>query len=56
MAGEGVELSQKTLTRYDPTQHRCHDNVREFVEKYPRYTHVHGFLVAIDSQRQIPPS
>jgi hypothetical protein len=44
--GEGVELHQKTLTRYDPTPHRCHDNVREFVEKYPKCTHVRGFLVA----------
>ncbi len=46
LAGEGVELQQKTLTRYDPTPHRCHDNVREFVEKYPKCTHIRGFLVA----------
>src|SRR5258706_3222356 len=46
LAGEGVELQQKTLTRYDPTLHRCHDNVREFVAKFPAYTHVCGFFVA----------
>jgi hypothetical protein len=46
LAGEGVELEPKALTHYDPTLHRCHDNVREFVEKYPVCTHVRGFLVA----------
>jgi len=46
LAGEGVELKQKTLTHYDPTLHRCHDNVREFVEKFPECTHVRGFFVA----------
>ena len=46
LAGEGVELRQKTLRRYEPSLHRCHDNAREFVEKYPELTHVRGFLVA----------
>jgi hypothetical protein len=46
LAGEGIELQQKELKRYEPTVHRCHDNVREFVEKYPACTHVRGFLVA----------
>ena len=46
LAGEGIELEQKTLMHYEPTPHRCHDNVREFVEKYPACTHVRGFLVA----------
>lgn len=46
VAGEGVELKQKTLTRYEPTLHRCHENVKEFVEKYPGYCQVRGFLVA----------
>jgi hypothetical protein len=46
LAGEGVELKQMTLTHYEPSLHRCHDNVREFVEKYPAYTQVRGFFVA----------
>jgi hypothetical protein len=46
LAGEGVELQQKELKYYDPTLHRCHDNVREFVEKHPECRHVRGFLVA----------
>lgn len=46
LAGEGVELQEKILTRYEPSLHRCHDNVREFVEKYPHLTHVLGFYVA----------
>jgi hypothetical protein len=46
VASEGVELKQRTLAHYEPTLHRCHDNVREFVEKYPRYQHVRGFVVA----------
>jgi hypothetical protein len=46
IAGEGVELQQKIPTRYEPTLHRCHDNVREFVAKYPKCKHVYGFFIA----------
>jgi|SRR5580658_247092 hypothetical protein len=46
VAGQGVELQQKVLVHYEPTLHRCHDNVREFVEKFPECKHVFGFLVA----------
>jgi hypothetical protein len=46
LAGEGVELQEKILTRYEPSLHRCHDNVLEFVEKHPELTHVRGFYVA----------
>jgi hypothetical protein len=50
IAGECGPLEQKGLKHYDPTLHRCHDNVREFVEKFPECKHVFGFLVA---QRKI---
>jgi hypothetical protein len=50
VAGECGPLEQRGLKHYDPTLHRCHDNVREFVEKYPECKHVFGFLVA---QRKI---
>jgi hypothetical protein len=50
VAGEGAPLVERTLKHYDPTLHRCHDNVREFVEKYPECKQVFGFLVA---QRQM---
>jgi hypothetical protein len=46
LGGEGIELQQKVLKYYEPTLHRCHDNVREFVEKFPECRHVRGFLVA----------
>ena len=46
LAGEGVELQQKTLRDWQPTPHRCHDNVREWVKLYPKYIHVRGFLIA----------
>jgi hypothetical protein len=46
LGGEGIELQQKVLKYYEPTLHRCHDNVREFVEKFPECIHVRGFLVA----------
>jgi hypothetical protein len=46
VAGEGVELEQKTLRDWNPTAHLCHDNVREWVKLYPKYTHVYGFFVA----------
>jgi hypothetical protein len=46
VAGEGVQLVQKTLTHYEPTLHLCHDNVRQWVKLYPKYTHVYGFFVA----------
>lgn len=46
LAGDCVKLVEKTPTFYQPTPHRCHDNVREWVTLYPKYTHVRGFLVA----------
>lgn len=46
LAGESVELVEKVLTHYEPTAHRCHDNVREWVKLYPKYKQVNGFLVA----------
>ncbi len=46
IAGDCVELVEKTLRRYAPTPHRCHDNVREWVALYPQLLHVRGFLVA----------
>ncbi len=46
LGGEGIELQQKVLKYHKPTLHRCHDNVREFVEKFPECRHVRGFLVA----------
>jgi hypothetical protein len=46
VAGKATPLVERTLKHYDPTPHRCHDNVREFVEKYPECKHVFGFLVA----------
>jgi hypothetical protein len=54
VAGDCVELVQKDLIRYDPTAHRCHDNVREWVKLYPKYKHVYGFLVS--NQRAIDTS
>src|ERR1700738_3971108 len=46
VAGEGVELRQKVLRHDDPTAHRCHDNVREWVKLYPKLKHVYGFFAA----------
>jgi hypothetical protein len=46
LAGEGVRLQPKTLRDWQPTRHFCHDNVREWVKLYPKYTHVFGFFVA----------
>jgi hypothetical protein len=46
VAGEATPLVEWTLKHYEPTLHRCHDNVREYVEKYPECKHVFGFLVA----------
>lgn len=46
VAGDCVPLVEKTLIRYDPTPHRCHDNVREWVALHPEFQHVRGFLVA----------
>lgn len=46
IAGDCVPLVEKTLRDYNPTPHRCHDNVREWVALYPKYQHVRGFLVA----------
>jgi hypothetical protein len=54
VAGEGVELTEKVFRDYEPTTHRCHDNVREWVKFYPKYKHVYGFLVA--NQREIDTS
>lgn len=46
VAGDCVPLVEKTLRDFQPTAHRCHDNVREWVRLYPKYQHVRGFLVA----------
>jgi hypothetical protein len=46
VAGECVELQQKELRDWQPTAHLCHENVRQWVKLYPKYTHVYGFLVA----------
>jgi|KBSMisStandDraft_5_1062788.scaffolds.fasta_scaffold250264_3 hypothetical protein len=54
IAGDCVPLVDKTLIKYDPTPHRCHDNVREWVKLHPKFKHVYGFLVA--NQRDIETS
>lgn len=46
VAGDCGPLVEKTLAHYEPTLHRCHDNVREFVAMHPEHKHVFGFLVA----------
>jgi hypothetical protein len=46
VAGECEPLEQRGLKHYEPTLHRCHDNVREFVAMHPECKHVFGFLVA----------
>lgn len=46
VAGDCVPLVEKALRDYQPTPHRCHDNVREWVALYPKYQQVRGFLVA----------
>jgi hypothetical protein len=54
LAGESVALMEKVLRGYEPTPHRCHDNVREWVTLYPKYKHLYGFLVA--NQQEIDTS
>lgn len=46
LAGDCVELIEKTLARYEATSYCCHDNVTEFVALYPKYQRVRGFLVS----------
>jgi hypothetical protein len=46
VAGDCVELVEKTLTAYQPTPHLCHDNVREWVARYPQFQQIYGFFVA----------
>lgn len=46
IAGDCVPLVEKALRDYRPTPNRCHDNVREWVVRYPKYQHVPGFLVS----------
>jgi hypothetical protein len=44
LEGDCVELGVKIL-KHSKT-HRCHDNVREWVQGYPKHKHVYGFFIA----------
>src|SRR5271163_4324616 len=46
VAGDCVPLVEKSLRDFQPTPHRCHDNVREWVALNPKFRHIRGFLVA----------